>query len=376
MHVALAIYGDLDATSGGFRYDRRVVARLRERGDTVDVIALPWRRYPRGLADSIDPRVRDRLNRDVDVLVQDGLCHPSVWRHNRRLTRPDAVVGLVHHLRSDDPTERFGHLMRPFERRFLRSVDATVATSAFTRGRAERIAPSTASTPTLVAHPAGRVEGAAVTESTVRERAGDGPLRVAFVGSVVPRKDPATLLAAMARLDRRNGTHDLRLTVVGSHDVAPDYADRTVELATDLGVDDRVSFVGELSSTDLVETLANAHVCCVPARYEAFGMVHLEAMEHGAVPIAGAIGGTSEFVRDGGNGYLVSPGDERALADRLGRLAADRDRLARMGIAALRTAASHPTWAETTDRVRTFLRSAANGALAESGTSVAGGEHA
>lgn len=374
--IALVVYGDIDATSGGFRYDREVVSRLRARGDTVEVISLPWRRYGRGLLDALDPRIRDRLDRDVDVLVEDGLCHPSVWRHNRRLSGPDAVVGLIHHLRSDDPTERYVSAIRPFERRFVRSVDATIATSQFTRDRVDRIAPSRQRTPTLVAPPAGRSEAATTTPDRVRDRARRGPLRIVFVGNVVPRKNLGTVLDALAGLDQRSeggrldpsgnagrsdgsadGAPEWRLTVVGDRGAAPTHAERLVDRAASLGLDDRVEFVGELSDGDLVSTLDRSHVCCVPARYEAFGMVHLEAMEHGVVPIAGSVGGTGEFLRDGTNGFLVDPTDDRAIADRLERLATDRDRLATLGVAGLRTAERHPDWDETTDRIRAFLRS-------------------
>ncbi len=373
MDIALVVYGDIESTSGGFRYDREVVSRLRDRGDSVEVISLPWRRYGRGVADALDPRIRDRLDRDVDVLVEDGLCHPSVWRHNRRLSRPNAVVGLVHHVRSDGPTERYAALMRPFERRFLRSVDATIATSGFTRRRVERLAPSTTTAPALVAPPAGRAEGAATTAERVRDRATQGPLRIVFVGNVVPRKNLETVLDAVARLDRSGGSTtggprdrgesgtdgvEWRLTVIGSIDGAPSYAQRLMKRTDVRGFGDRVEFVGECDDETLASTLEQSHVCCVPARYEAFGMVHLEAMEHGTVPIAGTVGGTGEFVRDGVNGFLVDPDDDQCIANRLESLATDRDRLAALGCAALRTAGDHPTWAETTDRIRAFLRSA------------------
>jgi len=77
LRIAVVVYGDLDSISGGFRYDREVISRLRARGDTVDVISLPWRWYGRGLVDAFDPRIRKQLDRDVDVLVEYGLCHPS-----------------------------------------------------------------------------------------------------------------------------------------------------------------------------------------------------------------------------------------------------------------------------------------------------------
>ena len=358
MEICLVVYGDINATSGGFRYDREVVSRLRERGDSVDVISLPWRSYGRGLADTLDPRVRERLNRDVDVLIEDGLCHPSVWRHNRQLTEPDVVVGLVHHVRSDDPTERYAPLIQPFERRFFGSVDATITTSRFTQNRVAQIAPSTATDLSVVAPPAGRMEGPATTVERVRARARRGPLRVVFVGNVVPRKNLETLIDALSRLDRSTEAGvDWRATVVGSLDAAPSYADRLRTRTERLGLDDRVEFAGELSDDALASTMAESHVCCVPARYEAFGMVHLEAMEHGTVPIAGSVGGTDEFLRDGTNGFLVDPEDHRSIAERLERLAADRDQLAALGVAALHTAEAHPDWAETTDRIRAWLRS-------------------
>ena len=54
MHVGLLIYGRLDTVSGGFIYDRNLVRYLREAGDRVDVISLPWRRYGLSLLDNLN----------------------------------------------------------------------------------------------------------------------------------------------------------------------------------------------------------------------------------------------------------------------------------------------------------------------------------
>ena len=347
MHVGLVVYGGLDRTSGGFRYDRKLVSHLEARGDEVEVITLPWRTYPRHLGDGFSRSLRSRLNRSVDVLVQDELCHPSLWRHNPRLDRPGAIVSLVHLLRSGGPPTRLEPVYRAIERRYLETVDAAVCTSADTRDRTRELA----TVPTLVAPPAGRVEGAAVTPERVTARAQSGDLRVTFVGNLIPRKGLSTLLSGLARVD-----DDWQLTVVGSHDADPATARGAVERATALGIADRVAFTGELSDSELEAILERSHVLAVPAHYEGFGMVYLEAMEYGVVPIASAVGGASEFVADGRTGLLVDPDDAGRIGALVGELAADRDRLAALGHAALETAASHPTWAETTDRVRSFLR--------------------
>ncbi|WP_255190825.1 glycosyltransferase family 4 protein [Natronobeatus ordinarius] len=354
MHVGLVVYGGLDRTSGGFRYDRKLVSHLEERGDEVEVIAIPWRSYPRHLGDACSRSIRSRLNRPFDVLVQDELCHPSLWRHNPRLDRPGAIVALVHLLRSGGPQTRLGPLYRTIERRYLETVDAAVCTSADTRDRTRELA----TVPTLVAPPAGRIEGAAVTPERVTARAQSGPLRVAFVGNLLPRKGLSTLLSGLAHVDGSDPGDEAEwhLTVVGSHDADPATARRAVERATVLGIADRVTFTGEVSNRELESILERSHVLAVPARYEGFGMVYLEAMEYGVVPIASAVGGASEFVADGRAGFLVDPDDAGQIGALVAELATDRDRLAALGHAALETAAAHPTWAETMDRVRSFLR--------------------
>ncbi|MFC6615191.1 glycosyltransferase family 4 protein [Halopenitus salinus] len=384
LSFALVVYEGLEGSSGGFRYDREIVSRLRERGDTVEVIALPWRRYPAAVATAYSPRLRSRLDRDVDVLLEDGLCHPALWRHNRRIEGPDAVVGLLHHLRSDDPTERFRSLIRPVERRFLDSLDGVVATSAFTERRARTCCPalgprpslgscsSPDPRPSLVAHPAGRAEAAAVPPDTLADRTAGDPFRVVYVGSVVPRKDLRTLLEALARIgpsrgeqhetgardneleETRDAPVDWRLTVIGDRTADPGYADDALSRTHALGIGDRVEFLGTVPTDVLVRKLESAHVCCVPSQYEAFGMAHLEAMERGAVPVAGSVGGASEFLADGVNGLVIDPGDPAALADRLSRLATDRNLLAKIARGALATADRQPGWDAVTESLRSF----------------------
>ena len=50
MRIGLLIYGGLDNLSGGFLYDRKLVEHLRNQGDQVETVALPWRNYLRCLA--------------------------------------------------------------------------------------------------------------------------------------------------------------------------------------------------------------------------------------------------------------------------------------------------------------------------------------
>ncbi len=349
MRVGLTLYGGLDGQSGGFRYDRKLVEGLRAAGDTVEVVSLPWRSYPRGLADALSPSVRDRLAVDVDVMLQDELAHPSLVGVNRALSYP--VVSVVHHLRASEPS-RVAPLYRAVERRYLATVDGAVCNSHATRGAVRETGGPPADR-TVVAPPAGDRFDPGVDEREIADRAHEGPLRVAFVGNVEPRKGLDTLVEGVARLDE-----PWELTAVGRH--RDDSYVRAVRQRVEAtGTAGRVRLAGRLPDQDLADVLRRSHVLAVPSRYEGFGIVYLEGMSFGLPAVATTAGGARTVVEDGETGYLVDPDDPAAVGRALAALAGDRDRLARMGRAARRRHDRHPDWTETTARVRSLLRAVA-----------------
>ena len=344
MHVGLVVYDELHRETGGYRYDRQLMAHLERAGDRVDVIRLPCRSYARAAIDGLDPRMYSRLREPYNVLVEDQLCHPSLWRTRR----PDIpVVSLVHLLRSGPHCGRSRPIVSRLERAYFERVDAIVATSADT---ASRVA-SMVDLPSIVAPPAGRAEGPRVDAASVRQAARDEPFSIVYIGSVVPRKGLHTLCDAVSMLDG-----DFELTVVGSIETDPTYVRRLRRRIDAAPWSDRVRILGRVSDDRLEAVLADAHVLAVPSRYESVGMVYLEAMEWGTVPIATAVGGADEFVTHGHDGLVVEPDAPVALASHLARLATDRDRLADLGTAALETAASRPGWDDSMASIRAFLQ--------------------
>ena len=355
MRVGLTIYGSLGERSGGFHYDRQLVEALRRAGDSVELVELPWRWYPRGLVDALSPAIRRRLDVDVDVMLQDELAHPSLLGHNRRLPYP--IVSIVHHLRASEPS-RLSSLYRTIERRYLSTVDGVVCNSGVTRDVVTDL--GVGPERTVVAPPAGDRFDPAIDDETIAERGRRRPLRVVFVGNLQPRKGLDTLVEAIASVECGDEP-PVELTVVG-RPVDSRYVER-VERAIDRhGLVDRVTLVGELSDRALAETLREHHVLAVPSRYEGFGIVYLEAMSFGLPVIASRAGGAREVVADGETGVLVDPDDPAAVADAIERLSTDRDRLVSMGTAARRRYESHPGWTETAGRVRRLLTSVVDAA--------------
>jgi glycosyltransferase involved in cell wall biosynthesis len=342
MRIGLTLYGSLDERSGGFHYDRELVRELRERGDTVEVIELPWRAYGRGLLDNLSGRLRDRLDVDVDAMLQDELAHPSLVGTNRHLSYP--VVSIVHHLRASEPG-RLAPLYRTIERRYLQTVDGIVCNSAAT----ESVVTGLVDAPTVVAPPAGDRFAPDVDEGFIDERATREPLQVVFLGNVTPRKGLDTLVDGLAAAEG-----NIELTVIG-RPVDGDHVAAVRRRIREHGLGDRVELTGELPDDAVADRLRAAHVLAVPSRYEGFGIVYLEGMGFGLPAVASAAGGAGEVVTDGETGVLVDPDDAAAVGRALTAFAGDRDRLARMGNRARRRYERHPGWAETADRVRELL---------------------
>lgn len=350
MRVGLVIYGSLDSVSGGYLYDRKLVEALRRAGDQVDVISLPWRSYARHLTDNWSADLISQMARDYDVLLQDELNHPSLaWANGRMKPPRPLLVSIVHHLRVSEPRPRWqNRFYRLVERHFLRSVDAFIFNSHTTRRAVEEIIDC--QLPHVVAYPGGDHLPASPMPRTAALLPEDSPLRLQFVGNLIPRKGLHTLLRALVRVKG-----DWRLSVVGSHSVDPAYARRMLRMAEDSGIGQRIAWPGPLSDNELAGEMASADVLAVPSEYEGFGIVYLEGMRFGLPALATTAGAASEIITDGENGFLVEPGDAQGLGSRIEALASDRDRLARMSAAARRRYASHPTWEATTTAIREFL---------------------
>lgn len=349
MRVGLVIYGPLSTMSGGFMYDRKIVEHLRESEDEVEVISLPWGSYPRLLTHNFSKELLRKISGlGLDVLVQDELNHPSLFRLNRSLWGIPKV-SIVHHLRSKESHPGWA---KPFyrwvETRYLETVNAFIFNSRTTRRDvAEALGDMKGH---VIAYPGGDRLKPDVTPQMVIERAsGAGPLRLVFVGNLISRKGLHTLVDALAI-----SGPGWRLDVVGS-DADPGYAAKVRAKVAEKGLTERVTFRGALDDSALRDLLIECHVLAVPSSYEGFGIVYMEGMGFGLPALATRAGAAHETIEHGMNGFLIAPDDVSGLAQHVIRLIQDRALLAEMGLAALAVYADHPTWQESAESVRQFL---------------------
>jgi glycosyltransferase involved in cell wall biosynthesis len=122
-----------------------------------------------------------------------------------------------------------------------------------------------------------------------------------------------------------------------------------------LHLQNQVKFSGPLQDQALVEAFRSSHVLVVPSSYEGFGIAYLEGMAFGLPAIASTAGAAGEIITHGQDGFLISPGDSRALAEHLLQLATDRHLLLGLSLAARERFLAHPTWEQSGEVSRKFL---------------------
>lgn len=136
------------------------------------------------------------------------------------------------------------------------------------------------------------------------------PKRFALnVGSTHPRKNIAGLLRVIAGLD-------VPLVQVGGRP-----SEAQLKLATELGLTDKVQFLGPVSETDLVALYNLATVFVFPSLYEGFGFPPLEAMACGTPVVSSNLSSLPEVVGDAG--LLVDPHDTEAFRDAVAQVLED-----------------------------------------------------
>jgi glycosyltransferase involved in cell wall biosynthesis len=167
------------------------------------------------------------------------------------------------------------------------------------------------------------------------DNAGYSNQRILFVGVDWKRKGGPELLDAFKEVLRRYPK--AHLTIAGA-DVSVDLPNCTV--------------LGQVSSQQLARHYAQSSIFCLPTRHEPFGIAFVEAMMHRLPVVATRVGAVPDMVDDGVNGYLVSPGDARALEQALCKLLADPTHCEALGGRSYQKAADLYTWPSTGQRIR------------------------
>ncbi|AKT52366.1 glycosyltransferase [Arsenicicoccus sp. oral taxon 190] len=160
-----------------------------------------------------------------------------------------------------------------------------------------------------------------------RARTASDPLRVLYVGRLVPEKGGPVLLDAVTRL-REEGV-PLRVRMVGAGPLHESLA-RTI---SERGLGDVVELVGPLGQEQLPDEYRQADVFCLPSFQEGLPVVLMEAMSTELPVVTTRIAGITELVVDGENGHVIPAGRADLLAQALSEVACRPELSAAQGAA-------------------------------------------
>jgi glycosyltransferase involved in cell wall biosynthesis len=336
--VTFAVPGSLDQPTGGYKYDRRVIAGLRQRGCQVDVIDL-GDGFPRPPPETVHAAL-PRLCRVPagQPIVVDGLALGVLPDVAAALRSTHRLIALVHHplaLESGLTPEEVAAL-RDSERAALAAVSRVVVTSPATR----RVLVADYGVPKEIITVALPGTEDAAGAAVMRKRPGETvnqTINLLAVGAVVPRKGYDVLIEALNQLS------DLDWQLVIAGDCKRDRA-TAAELVTTIArkrLEPRVYLAGAVSEHELAALYREADVFVLASRFEGYGMAYAEAIAQGLPVIGTRVGAVPDTV-PADAGILVPPGDAAALAAALRAMIADAGLRERCSDAARK--APMPTW--------------------------------
>lgn len=331
--LVFAYPGDLQLKTGGYAYDRRVIAGLQALGYEVTLLPLgPGFPFPdaavRGEAERLLSALPDRA-----LVLIDGLAFGVLDDWAEREAERLRIVALVHHpLALETGLDRASSdALRHSETRAL----------SFTR---HVIVTSNATASELVSSfgvPESHVTTALPGTDPARPATGDRAVPLILsVGTLVPRKGHDILLAALARIVDLDWTAE----IVGSKTLHPETAAALDRQRQALGLEARVTLSGTCDDTRAL--MAGADIFALASRYEGYGMVFAEALSQGLPIVACRAGAVPEVVPDDA-GLLVPVDDAEGFAAALRRLLTDKREHARLSAGAKRAGERLPGWDAT-----------------------------
>jgi glycosyltransferase involved in cell wall biosynthesis len=359
------IPGDLETRTGGYGYDRRIIAGLTDRGWRVDVGRLDDN-FPTPTAQARADAAQQLADiGDGSTVLVDGLALGALPDEVERAASRLRIVALVHHplaLETGIAPAR-ARTLEASERRALAAVRSVIVTSRATASRlaeygvaGDRLA---IVEPGTDAAPLARGSGASADPSPIDGQLSalspqPSGLRVALlcVATLTPRKAHELLLRALAAIPSRNW----RLACAGSLELDPQTASRVLAQIHEHRLDDRVSLLGDLDTPTLAREYDRADLFVLPTLYEGFGMAVAEALARGLPVVSTRTGGIADLVGDEA-GIVVPPGDLPAMTGALARVIGDAELRARLAGGARGVRDRLPTWdASTASMARVLER--------------------
>lgn len=331
--LVFAYPGDIETRTGGYGYDRRVIAALRDIGWNVELLSL-GEGFPNPSATQLEAagRMLSGLPESSLALI-DGLAFGVMDEWAIREAKRLKITALVHHpLALETGLEhRQQKILALREKTALAQTRRIIVTSHATAAELSA----------NYAVPAEKITVAipGMDPAPLSMTRGEPPL-ILSIGTLTRRKGHDVLIAALERLYGLSWN----CRIVGSRTLDPDTAAALERQIAQSGLGDRVELAGQID--DPRNEFSRADIFALASRYEGYGMVFAEALAQG-LPIVGCAAGAVPDVVPTSAGFLVPPDDPEAFAAALRRLLEEPETRNAMADAAAIAGAKLPSWKDT-----------------------------
>ena len=335
--LTLALPGDINTLTGGYIYDKRVLAELSRQGWEVSTLSLNAR-FP-----SVDDTVKEVTAQELAQvpaerdLIIDGLALGALGDHAQVVAAKRHFIALVHHPLALEAglAPDAARQLHDSEAKALGHAQGVVVTSPTTR---QTLIDQYGVSAGQIAVIEPGVDRPAVLP--VRTQPHDNrPLKLLSVGAIVPRKGFDVLIDALAGLSALPWTLDL----VGDDQRSVHTTTHLKQLIKQQGLTDRVRLVGTQSTEALANYYREADLFVLASHYEGYGMAYTEALAWG-LPVVGTDGGASAQTLNTPAARIVAVNDVAQLLHVLRDVMTDQTQRADMQHAAREHANALPTW--------------------------------
>ncbi|WP_331351685.1 glycosyltransferase family 4 protein [Cellvibrio sp. UBA7671] len=328
-----AIPGDINTLTGGYSYDRRLIAELQALGHKIEHLHLS-NRFPVPDAEALaDAAAQFAALPDQAIVIADGLAYGVMdtiaIQHAARLN----IIALCHHplmLEAGLSTAQMQQLFLA-EQRALNAAKAVIVTSHMT-GKILIEQFAIPATKIVVALPG--------TDPQTFAPCNGNPPVLLTLATLTRRKAHDLLIDALARIKHLEWS----ARFVGGMNFDPAWVALLKNKVATYGLKERILFVGNVA--DSASEYANADLFVLPSLFEGYGMAFAEALSFGLPIVAARTGAVPAVVPDSA-GILVAPDDLIALTDALHKLLADTSLRKQFQTGAQAAAHHLPNWKDT-----------------------------
>ncbi|MEP3046786.1 MAG: glycosyltransferase family 4 protein [Roseibium sp.] len=331
--IVFAYPGVLETPTGGYGYDRRIIAGLQTRGWEVETVSLgtgfPFpSKETLANAGSILGDVSDN-----SLVVVDGLAFGAMPQTAQKLSGKMHLIALVHHplCQENGLSLEKATKLQASENEALEYAEKVIVTSPATAQQVNE----------LFGIPKGQIStifpGTDIPAPV--DRKPSDIVKLLSVGTVVRRKGYDLLFKALSGIPVQNW----QLDIVGGIDVDPECHSSLFKMAEELKLSDQISFHGSVPEQVLSDFYRAADIFVLASRYEGYGMAYTEAMAHG-LPVIGSGAGAVEQTLASGAALYCGVEDVDAVRTALHKLMSDPERRGYLADSARKAARKFPSW--------------------------------